>query len=62
MPRGIEVKDGEQVGGIRVIVAYGNGSIRGVVKLENGSLPASVQIYVRLAKPGENSCHLDQAR
>ena len=33
MPRGIEVKDGEHVGGIRVVVAYGNGSIRGVVKL-----------------------------
>ena len=54
MPRGIEVKDGEQVGGIRVVVAYGNGSIRGVVKPENGSLPSSVQMYVRLAKPGEN--------
>lgn len=54
MPKGIEVKDGEQVGGIRVIVAYGNGSIRGVVKFENGTLPSSVQMYVRLSKPGEN--------
>ena len=54
MPRGIEVKDGEQVAGIRVVVAYGNGSIRGVVKLENGSLPAGVQMLVRLVKPGEN--------
>ncbi len=54
MPKGIEIKDGEQVGGIRIVVAYGNGSIRGVVKFENGSLPASVQVYVRLSKPGEN--------
>ena len=54
MPRGIEVKDGEQVGGIRVVVAYGNGSIRGVVKMENGSLPAGVQMSVRLVKPGQN--------
>ena len=54
MPRGIEVKDGEQVAGIRIVVAYGNGSIRGVVKLENGSLPAGVQMYVRIVKPGEN--------
>lgn len=53
MPRGIEVKDGEQVGGIRIVVAYGNGSIRGVVKLENGTLPAGVQMSVRLVKPGE---------
>lgn len=54
MPRGIEVKEGEQVGGIRVVVAYGNGSIRGVVKLENGSLPSGGQMYVRLTKPGSN--------
>jgi uncharacterized membrane protein len=54
MPRGIEVKDGEQVAGIRVVVAYGTGSIRGVVKVENGSLPAGVQMYVRLTKPGAN--------
>lgn len=54
VPRGIAVKDGEEVGGIRIVVAYGNGSIRGVVKLENGSLPAGVQMYVRLVKPREN--------
>ena len=53
--RGVEVKEGEQVGGIRVVIAYGNGSIRGVVKLENGSLPTGVQMYVRLGKPGETS-------
>ena len=53
--RGVEVKEGEQVGGIRVVIAYGNGSIRGVVKLENGSLPAGGQMYVRLGKPGETS-------
>ena len=52
--RGVEVKEGEQVGGIRVIVAHGNGSVRGVVKLENGPLPTGVQMYVRLTKPGEN--------
>ena len=54
MPRGIQVKDGEQIGGLRLVVAYGNGSIRGVVKFENGSLPEGVQMSVRLVKPGEN--------
>jgi carboxypeptidase family protein len=54
LPRGIDVKDGEQVAGIRIVVAYGNGSIRGVVKFENGSLPAGVQMSARLVKPGEN--------
>ena len=53
-PRGIEVKEGEQIAGIRVVVAYGNGSIRGVVKLENGSLPEGVQMYVRVVRPVDN--------
>ena len=51
--RGVEVKDGEQVSGLRVFVAFGNGSIRGVVKLENGTLPEGAQMFVRLNKPGE---------
>ena len=54
LPRGLELKEGEQVAGIRVVIAYGNGSIRGVVKFENGSLRAGAQIYVRLTKQGEN--------
>lgn len=54
LPRGIAVKDGEQIAGIRIVVVYGNGSIRGVVKFENGSLPAGVQMSARLVKPGEN--------
>ena len=54
LPKGIEVKEGEQISGVRVVLAYGNGSIRGVVKVENGALPANAQVYVRLSKPGEN--------
>lgn len=52
--RGVEVKDGEHVSGLRVFVAYGNGSIRGVVKLENGTLPEGAQMFARLTKPGES--------
>jgi hypothetical protein len=54
MPRGVEVKEGEQITGLRVMVSYGNGTIRGVVKLENGTLPPGAQIFVRLTKPGES--------
>lgn len=53
MARGIEVKEGENLTGLRVIVAFGNAVIRGVVKLENGSLPPGVMMFVRVAKPGE---------
>ena len=61
-PRGLEVKDGEQVTGLRVIVSYGNASIRGVVKVENGSLPPEAQIFVRLFRPGETNSNLPFAR
>jgi hypothetical protein len=52
-PRGLEIKEGEQVTGLRVIVAHGNATIRGVVKVENGSLPEGARFFVRVAKMGE---------
>ena len=52
--RGVEIKDGEQVTGLRVVVAYGNATLRGVVTFENGELPPGGRIFVRVAKPGEN--------
>ena len=48
-----EMKEGEQLTGVRVVVAYGSATIRGMVKLENGSLPEGARIIIRLAKPGE---------
>jgi hypothetical protein len=57
-PRGFEVKDGENITGLRVFVVYGKASLRGVVKLENGSLPPDAEIFVRLTKPNENFSNL----
>ena len=60
-PRGLEVKEGEQVTGLRLTVSYGTASIRGVIKFENGSLsPESV--FIRLTKPGESFSNLPFAR
>ena len=53
-PRGIEMKEGEHIAGLRVVVSYGSAKIRGVVKIENGSLPPEAHISVNLVKPGEN--------
>jgi hypothetical protein len=53
MPRGVEVKEAENVTGLRVFVSFGNAIIRGVVKLENGSLPPGMMMFVRVSKPGE---------
>ena len=51
--RGVEIKDQEQVTGVRVIVSYGDATLRGVVNIENGPLPTGAIIMVRLGKPGE---------
>ncbi len=59
VPRpGVEIKEGEQITGLRVVVTYGNGSIRGVVKFENGSLPQGAQVFVQVTKAGEQSSYL----
>jgi protocatechuate 3,4-dioxygenase beta subunit len=44
----IELKDGEQVSGLRVVVQYHNGAIRGVVKLQTGDLPLASQLSLSL--------------
>ncbi len=49
----LEVKEGEQISGVRVVIAYGNATLRGLVKLENGTLPSEGRIFARLARPGE---------
>jgi len=48
--RGIEIKDGEQLTGVRVVLGYGTGKLRGVVNLENGELPNGARFYVRIHK------------
>jgi hypothetical protein len=45
-PRGIDLKPGEQVTGVRVVVSYGNASIRGAIALENGTMPPGGRFYV----------------
>ena len=51
---GIEVNAGAKITGVRLVFAYGVGSIRGEVKAEGGTLPAGVtiQVIVRSATGG----------
>ncbi|HEU4934506.1 MAG TPA: carboxypeptidase-like regulatory domain-containing protein [Pyrinomonadaceae bacterium] len=53
--RGIEVKDGELVTGVRVILSYGSAIIQGVVTLENGPIPQGARVSVSVGKPGERN-------
>jgi protocatechuate 3,4-dioxygenase beta subunit len=43
---GIEVNAGEQVTGVRVVVTYGNATLRGQVRIEGGALPAGARVFV----------------
>jgi Carboxypeptidase regulatory-like domain len=54
-PRGIEIKDGEQLTGVRLVVTYSSGSIRGVVKVINGELPPTARIAVWFSNSGSDS-------
>ena len=54
LPQGLELKtDEQQVTGLKVVLKYGTGSIRGEVKLENGPLPAGGRLMVSIKKVGE---------
>ncbi len=57
--RGIEVKDGEQLTGVRVVLSYGSATLRGVVTLDGGPLPPGTRASIRLAKPGEVTSHFN---
>jgi len=50
---GMEIKAGEQITGVRIVITYGNGIVRGSVKLDTGPLPAGIQLMVRLIKTGD---------
>lgn len=52
-PHGVEIHTGEHISGLRIVAAYSSGSIRGVVKLENGVLPSSGNLIVSLSKVGD---------
>ena len=52
---GMEIKSKEQVTGVRIVVIYGSGTIRGTVKWDGGLPPASSRLMVRLTKAGDKS-------
>jgi hypothetical protein len=53
-PRGLEIKEGEQLTGVRLSVVYGTATVRGVIKVENGPLPEGSHFFVRLTRSGES--------
>ena len=62
LPTRLEVREAEQISGLRIVVAYGNATLRGVVRFENGSLPPGGQIIARVMKPGESIPRIPSAQ
>lgn len=46
----IDVTQGAQVTGLRVVIEYGTGSVHGIVKLENGTLPENLRMNVAVRR------------
>ena len=59
---GIPIRDREQISGLRLIVHYGDASIRGVLKLPNDApLPPNAKFFVSFKRIGEPVAQLDQS-
>ncbi|MGH9959006.1 MAG: hypothetical protein ACREBC_18065, partial [Pyrinomonadaceae bacterium] len=54
LPSGVEIRPGEHVTGVRIVVAYGTATVRGQVKVENGDLPATAKFSVWLINLGDD--------
>lgn len=59
-PGGVEFRSGEQVSGLRVVLNYGSGTVRGSVKFENGPPPTGAQFAVMVTKPGGSGYRFGQ--
>ena len=53
-PRGLMVKDGEQVTGVRLVAKHLTGSISGQIKVEGGELPPGSYVVVWITYLNEN--------
>lgn len=48
----VEVKAGEEIAGIRLVFSYATGSVGGVVKFENGPMPANTMVKASVMQDG----------
>jgi protocatechuate 3,4-dioxygenase beta subunit len=60
-PDGIELTAGAQINGVRLVFAYGTGSVRGDVKLENGPLPEGTLIMVAIRSAAGDAHRFNRA-
>jgi len=52
-PDGIDVGTGEQINGVRLVLAYGNGAVRGQVEIKSGTVPQGARLSVAAHRAGD---------
>jgi hypothetical protein len=60
-PRGISVRSGDEITGVRLVAAYADGVIQGLVKIQNGTLSPGSPIFARLSLGGRGPSNLGAA-
>ena len=50
--QGFEIQPGQSISGLRIVVNYGTGTIRGTVRFEGGSLPIDSRTFVSCKREG----------
>ncbi|MDX6711822.1 MAG: hypothetical protein QOH96_2838 [Blastocatellia bacterium] len=50
---GIAVNSGDQVTGVKIVAAYADGIVQGVVTFQNGTLPAGSRVFAALTPTGQ---------
>src|SRR5262249_33487641 len=59
---GIDLAAGQQITGVRIVLSYGSGSIRGQVKIQGGALTDSPPLMVTVRKTGPGLGPVKSAR
>lgn len=50
--QGFEIRPGQSISGLRVVLNYGTGIIRGTVRFEGGTPPAETRTFIRCTREG----------
>ena len=52
--QGIQIKEGENISGLRLVTGYGTGIIRGTVRVEGGTLPPGTYVDAAFSRAGSS--------
>jgi hypothetical protein len=52
LPQGFEIQAGQSVSGLRVVISYGTGTIRGTVRFEGDTMPLDSRSFIGCKREG----------